>query len=143
MYLSVYLHVCLPVCLCVSVCLSVYVCVCLSACVYLCVCLSVWVYVCLSIFLTVQTYSLAHSISFFICLILMLSGASSRRNVTTSTLRFSNFTEATPQGSPKINNKVFNFINGGYQFVFENSRYRQFSRDSSSCRCIRHFSHFE
>ena len=127
------MSVCLPVCLCMSVCVRVCVSVCM--CVYLCVCLS--------IFLTVQTYSLAHSISFFICLILMFLGASSRRNVTTSTLRFSNFTEATPQGSPKINNKVFNFIDGGYQFVFENSRYRQFSCDSSSCRCIRHITHFE
>ena len=125
MCLSVYLHVCLPVCLCLSVCVSV------------------CVGVCMSVFLTVLTYSLVHSISFFIYLILMLLGASSRRNVTTSTLRFSNFTKATPQGSPKVNNKVFNFINGGYQFVFENSRYRQFRRDSSSCRCIRHFSHFE
>ena len=134
MCLSVYLHVCLPVC--VYVCLFVWVCVCLSACVCVSVCVSVYLLDCTDLF-----FGSLHF--FFICLILMLLGASSRRNVTTSTLRFSNFTEATPQGSPKINNKVFNFINGRYQFVFENSRYRQFSCDSSSCRCIRHFSHFE
>ena len=72
--LSVCLPICLCVCLCACVCLcgcmSDYVCVCLCVClsvcvcVCLCACVSICVGACLSIFLTDQTYSLAHSIFF-------------------------------------------------------------------------------